>query len=46
MTGANGFIGTHTVRQLLDKGDQVVALDLNTEGLSRLFQSIANCEIV
>jgi len=46
VTGANGFIGTHTVRQLLDRGDQVVALDLNTEGLSELFGYDKNCKIV
>lgn len=46
VTGANGFIGTHSVRQLLDRGDQVVALDLNTEGLSKLFRYDKNCKIV
>jgi len=46
VTGANGFVGTHTVRQLLDKGDQVVALDLNTEGLLKFFKHDANCKIV
>lgn len=46
VTGANGFIGTHTARQLLDRGDHVVALDLNTEGLSKFFQHNRNCEIV
>jgi len=46
VTGANGFVGTHTVRQLLDRGDQVVALDLNTEGLSKIFKHDANCKIV
>ena len=35
-TGANGFIGTHTVKALLDKGYEVTALDLNIERLREL----------
>ena len=46
VTGANGFVGTHTVRQLLDRGDQVVALDLNTDGLSKRFKHNKNCKVV
>lgn len=46
VTGANGFVGIHTVRQLLDKGYHVVALDLNIEKLSELFKKDRNCRIV
>ncbi|MFR6716147.1 NAD-dependent epimerase/dehydratase family protein [Alistipes putredinis] len=31
VTGANGYIGLHIVKTLLDKGIQVIACDLNTD---------------
>lgn len=36
VTGANGFIGFHTVQALLERGYKVKAVDLNTENLTRL----------
>jgi UDP-glucose 4-epimerase len=36
VTGANGFIGTHTVKKLLEKGYHVKAVDLNTNKLVQL----------
>lgn len=36
VTGANGFIGFHTVSRLLDLGYHVKAVDVRTEKLSRL----------
>ena len=36
LTGANGFIGFHTTKELLVQGYQVKAVDLNTDKLSNL----------
>lgn len=44
VTGANGFIGIHTVRSLIEKGYKVTALDIKTEGLEE-FSSNKHCEI-
>ena len=44
VTGANGFIGIHTIRSLLERGYKVTALDIKTEGLKE-FADNKNCEI-
>lgn len=36
VTGANGFTGSHLVRSLIDRGDEVVAFVRKTSDLSRL----------
>ncbi len=41
VTGANGFTGSHLVKALLQRGDQVVVLVRQTSDLSRL----ANCAV-
>lgn len=33
VTGANGYIGRHVVKSLLDKGAEVIACDINTENV-------------
>lgn len=33
VTGANGYIGRHVIKALLDKGEEVIACDINTEGI-------------
>jgi NAD(P)-dependent dehydrogenase (short-subunit alcohol dehydrogenase family) len=47
ITGANNGIGLAMARALLDKGDQVAALDLSTETLDHRFLEIrpSQCEI-
>jgi len=44
VTGANGFIGIHTVRELLKKGYNVEAVDVKTEGLKE-FSNDKRCAI-
>ena len=44
VTGANGFIGIHTVRGLLKEGYKVEAVDTKTEGLKE-FSSNKRCAI-
>jgi len=44
VTGANGFIGMHTVRGLLKKGYNVEAVDVRTEGLKE-FSKNKRCAI-
>lgn len=45
VTGANGFIGLHTVRELLDAGYNVVALDISDSKLQAEFQGKKRCKI-
>ena len=33
VTGANGYIGIYVVKNLLDRGNTVIASDLNYDGL-------------
>ena len=35
ITGANGYIGRHVVKTLLDQGHQVVACDINTDDVDK-----------
>jgi nucleoside-diphosphate-sugar epimerase len=44
VTGANGFIGIHTIRGLLKRGYNVEAVDIKTEGLKE-FSNNRRCEI-
>ena len=44
VTGANGFIGIHTIRDLLKKGYHVEAVDIKTEGLKE-FSNNNRCGI-
>jgi len=45
VTGANGFVGFHTVRELLDTGYNVVALDISDSKLRAEFQGNKRCTI-
>lgn len=45
VTGANGFIGLHTVRGLLDAGYNVVALDISDSRLQTEFKGNKRCTI-
>ena len=44
VTGANGFIGIHSIRSLLKKGYKVEAVDIKTEGLKE-FSNNKHCVI-
>jgi len=44
VTGANGFIGKHTVRSLLERDYNVEAVDIKTEGLEE-FSSNRRCVV-
>jgi UDP-glucose 4-epimerase len=44
VTGANGFIGTHTIRYLLKKGYKIEAIDIKTERLKE-FSNNERCAI-
>jgi len=45
VTGANGFIGLHTVRELLNVGYDVVAVDVVASKLQTLFHGNEHCKI-
>jgi UDP-glucose 4-epimerase len=45
VTGANGFVGFHTVRALLDAGYNVVALDVSEFRLQAEFRGNIHCTI-
>lgn len=45
VTGANGFIGLHTVRELLNVGYDVIAVDIVTSKLQTLFHGNEHCKI-
>jgi UDP-glucose 4-epimerase len=44
VTGANGFIGMHTIRDLLERGYNVEAVDIKTEGLKE-FSNNKRCVV-
>ncbi|UCE28902.1 MAG: NAD-dependent epimerase/dehydratase family protein [Candidatus Bathyarchaeota archaeon] len=46
VTGANGFVGLHTVRGLLDAGYDVLALDVMDSRLAPEFKGDKRCRIV
>ena len=33
VTGANGYIGRYVVKELLEKGNEVIAADINYDGV-------------
>jgi len=45
VTGANGFVGLHTVRGLLDAGYNVLAVDITDSKLKARFKGDKRCEI-
>lgn len=45
VTGANGFVGLHTVRGLLDAGYAVLAVDIIDSKLKARFKEAKRCEI-
>ena len=45
VTGANGFVGFHTVRELLDAGHNLVALDISDSKLQPAFGKEKRCKI-
>lgn len=45
VTGANGFVGLHSVRELLNAGYNVVALDISDSKLKAEFQGNKRCTI-
>jgi UDP-glucose 4-epimerase len=44
VTGANGFVGIHTIRDLLERGYNVEAVDIKTEGLKE-FSNKKRCVV-
>lgn len=44
VTGANGYIGSHVVKALLDKGHEVVACDMRTENVDKRARTM-ECDI-
>jgi UDP-glucose 4-epimerase len=44
VTGANGFIGMHTIRNLLERGYNIEAVDIETEGLKE-FSNDKRCAV-
>ena len=40
VTGANGYIGRHVVKKLLDKGANVIACDFRTDDVDSRAKSI------
>lgn len=40
VTGANGYIGRHVVDALLEKGAEVIAVDISTQNINKRAQSI------
>jgi len=45
VTGANGFVGLHTIRELLDAGYNVLALDISDSKLQAEFKRNKRCTI-
>ncbi len=45
VTGANGFVGLHTVRKLLDEGYRVTAVDISDAKMRSAFDGDENCTI-
>ena len=45
VTGANGFVGLHTIRGLLDAGYDVLAVDIIDSQLKARFEGVKRCEI-
>lgn len=45
VTGANGYIGMHVVKELIDKKHEVIALDLNFDNISNLKCKKIKCNL-
>ena len=46
VTGANGYIGRHVVKNLLDNGLDVIACDINVENMDSRVKKIAMLNLV